>query len=101
MIKFVNVNDNINNEFQIRNFRIIPFKERNNIIEICHKITGHKNYNILHEKIISESYYWNNITDSCKEFVKTCSIYFAKNKTNNLSPLLIKYYVLNLKKYFY
>jgi glutaredoxin 2 len=52
--KFVFVNDNINNESQIRNLIIIPFKEKNNLMKIFHKITGNKNYNILHEKILSE-----------------------------------------------
>ena len=86
MKKFVNVNDNINNESQIRNLTIIPSKELNNVMEIYHKITGHKNYNILHEKILLEGYYWNYITDSYKEFKKTSSICIVRNKNNSLSP---------------
>lgn len=66
MKKFVNVNDNINNESEARNLKIISYKERNTVLEIYHKLTGHKNYNILHEKILSEGFYWNNITDTCQ-----------------------------------
>ena len=70
MKKFVIVNDNINNESQIRNLIIIPFKEINNLMEIFHKITGNKILTSYMKKYYQKGYHWNNIIDSCKDFLK-------------------------------
>ena len=51
-----------------------------------HKITGHKNYRILHEKILSEGFYFNNITLICKEFIKNCELCVMKNKSKFIPP---------------
>ena len=76
----------MNNTKIVKLLIIIPKKERIKILKYYHKITGHKNYNILHEKIIAEGYYWNDLTQSCKVFVKNCEICVAKNRTNILPP---------------
>ena len=55
-------------------------------MEFYHKKTGHKNYLILHERILLEGYYWKNITESCKNFVKNYEIGIIKNKSSFLPP---------------
>jgi hypothetical protein len=60
----------MNNTKIVKLLIIIPKKERIKILKYYLKITGHKNYNILHEKIFAEEYYWNDIIESCKVFVK-------------------------------
>ena len=62
----------MNNTKIIKLLIIISIKERNKILKYDHKITGHNNYSILHDKILAKGYYWNNITESYKEFVKNC-----------------------------
>ena len=84
--KLVEITDQLNNKKILRNLIVVPNKERNNILSYYHNITGHKNYLILHEKIIKDGYYWNDITISCKEFIKKCDICFMKNKTTFLPP---------------
>ena len=53
---------------------------------LYHKSTEHKNYLILHQKIISEGLYWNNIALTCKEFVKKYEICNMKNKCTFMPP---------------
>lgn len=56
-------------------------------MSLYHKITGHKNYCILHDKILSEGFYFNNITLSCNDFIKNCELCSVKNKSNFIPPL--------------
>ena len=65
---------------------IIPNKIQNDALKIFHSKTGHKNYHFLYDKIISEGYYWNNIVESCKNFIKKCDICQFKNKTSFIPP---------------
>ena len=60
--KFVEVYDNLTDTKKICNLIVIRKTEINDIMKYYHKITGHKNYRILHEKILSEGFYFNNIT---------------------------------------
>ena len=85
-MKIVDVKNPITNEIISKGLTVIPIKERNALLTYYHYITGHKNYHILHDKIISEGYYWNNITDTCKAFIKECTICTNKNKGTLLPP---------------
>ena len=40
---------------------------------------------VLHDKFINEGFYWNNINESCKVYIKNCIIRISKNK-NIFSP---------------
>jgi len=83
----VDIKNPISNEIITKGLTVIPLKDRNKLLTYGYFIKGHKNYHILHDKIISEGYYWNNITDSCKNFIKECNICFSKNKSSLLPPL--------------
>ena len=54
--------------------KVVYFKYRENLLKYFHQITGLKNYNVLLDKIIKESFYWNNINESCKDYIKNCNI---------------------------
>ena len=41
---------------------------------------------ILYDKIISDNFYWHNITESCKNFIKECTLCTSKNKSTILLP---------------
>ena len=84
--KFVEVYDNLTDTKKICNLTVIRKTEINDIMRYYHKITGHKNYRILHEKILSEGYYFNNITLLCKDFIKNCELCVMKNKGNFIPP---------------
>ncbi len=62
LMKFVNIKNKDTNLEEFNNLIVVPIKERNKLLEFYHRITGHRNYLILYDKIISENYYWNNIT---------------------------------------
>ena len=85
-MKIVDVKNPITNEIISKGLTVIPIKERKALLTYYHYITGHKNYHILHDKIISEGYYWNNITDTCKSFINGCTICNNKNKSTLLPP---------------
>lgn len=55
-------------------------------MQYYHFNSGHKNYHILHDLIIEKGYYWNNITNSCIEFIKNSPICVTRNKTSFLPP---------------
>ena len=65
---------------------IIPNKNQNEALKIFHSETCHKNYHFLYDKIISEGFYWNNIVESCKKFIKDCDITQFKNKAIFIPP---------------
>ncbi len=78
-MKFVNIKNKDTNLEEFNNLIVVPIKERNKLLEFYHRITGHRNYLILYDKIISDNYYWNNITLSCKNYVKDCVMCNTKN----------------------
>ena len=84
--KFVDVYDNLTDTKRICNLSVIRKTEIKDIMSYYHKITGHKNYRILHEKILSEGFYFNNITLICKEFIKNCELCVMKNKSKFIPP---------------
>ena len=59
--KYVSVKNKEINITEIHNLFIVPFKERNKLLEFYHYLTGHRNYMILYDKIISENFYWHKI----------------------------------------
>jgi len=63
LIKMIDIKNPISNEIIAKVLTVIPLKDSNKLLAYYHLFTGHKNYHILHDKIISEGYYWNNITD--------------------------------------
>ena len=95
----VDIKNPITNENKTKGLTIVPLKDHNNLLGYYHFITGHKNYHIFHDKIISEENYWNNITDSCKTYIKECNIYTSKNKTTLLPLHVIKLFEINLLNY--
>jgi hypothetical protein len=56
------------------------------MLKYYHYITGHKNYHILYDKIISEGYYCNALIDKCRDFIKNCNNCVSKNKYKFLPP---------------
>ena len=86
MKKYVEIRDNITDVKILHNLTIIPFGEREKVLKYYHGITGHKNYLILHEKILSEGYYWKNLIISCKKYIKDCDICTMKNRTDFVPP---------------
>ena len=40
----------------------------------------------MHDKIINEGYYWNNLNKSCGSYIKNCKICLSKNKNNFIPP---------------
>ena len=80
------IKDSIYNETKIHNLTIVPKKDQNNLLLFYHTQTGHKNYLILNYKIIKENFYWNNLVESCKEYIKNCNICTTKNKALFFPP---------------
>ena len=70
----------------LHNLLIIPKRKRVLILKYYHINTGHRNYLILHDKIINDEFYWNNIINSCKSFAANCIIYQSKNKSLTIPP---------------
>lgn len=96
----VDIKNPISNEIITKGLTVIPKKDRNKLLTYYHFITGHKNYHILHDKIIDDGYYWNNITESCKNFIKECNICVGKNKSKYYYLLhAIKLFAINLENY--
>ena len=85
-MKLVDVKDAANNETVTKSLLVVPIKDREKLLKYYHYITGHKNYHVLHDKIISEGYYWNNLNESCKYYIKNCNICVCKNKNNFFPP---------------
>ena len=86
LVKLVDVKDPESNGSTIKSLLVVPIKDRENLLKYYHYITGHKNYHILHDKIINEGFYWNNINESCKDYIKNCNICISKNKNIFLPP---------------
>ena len=97
--KFVEIKDKINDTKVTHNLIIVPYSETEKIMEFYHKKTGHKNYLVLHEKILLEGYYWKRITVSCKNFVKNCEISIMKNKSTFIILQVIILYVVIQENY--
>ena len=84
--KFVDVKDATNNETVTKSLLVVSIKNREKLLNYYHYITEHKNYHILHDKIINEGYYWNNLNKSCRSYIKNCKICLSKNKNNFIPP---------------
>ena len=82
----VDIKNLISNENITKGLIVIPLKAPNKLLTYYYFITEYKNYHILHDKIISQGYYWNNITDSGKNFIKECNICVSNNKSTFLPP---------------
>ena len=93
--KYVSIKDKICNLYILHNLLIVPNNEIEKLLKFYHTNTGHRNYLILHDKIISDGFYWNGITNTCKNFVANCIICQTKNKSLTLPPpsnqILCKY----------
>ncbi len=63
----------------------MPQKVLNNIL-YYHELTGHRNYHILTDKIKTDGFYWNSLTQDCKEYIKKWVPCTSKNKINILLP---------------
>ena len=88
--KFVDIKDTINNETITKSLLVVPKNDREKLLKYCHYITGHKNYH--------EYYYWNNLNEPFRLYIKNCKICVSKNKII-LFLLLSKLYAINLKNF--
>ena len=86
LYKYVNVIDNLSYKSIIKNLQIVPQKALNKILLFYHELTDHRNYHILTDKIKNDGFYWNTLTEDCKDYIKVCVSCTTKNRTNILPP---------------
>ena len=64
----------------INEYKVVPDKYIDKILEIFHKNNGHRGYKYLVNNILKAEYYFNNMYKKCNTFIKNCIICTQQKK---------------------